>query len=151
MTIAGLLVRTNRRKTPFEVEEELQFHIEMLERKYAQQGMSAADANAAAMRRFGNLERIKQHCVDIRERNSSFRRVLKASLVLIALTGLSIHILNSNFKIARIGHMLIIIAISARVLLYVRGLSASTFLHRAKQTSLSVVTDTPEDDSLREA
>ncbi len=41
MIIRSLLKRS---KTPCEVEEELQFHIEMLERKYAQQGMPSADA-----------------------------------------------------------------------------------------------------------
>jgi hypothetical protein len=58
-------MRSNPQKTPFEVEEELRFHIEMLERKYAQQGMSAADAKAAALRRFGNIETVKKQCAHI--------------------------------------------------------------------------------------
>jgi len=111
------------RKTALEVEEELQFHIEMLERKYAQQGMSDAHAKAAALRRFGNLERVKKQCVDISRRNSLLRRILKASSIVIALTGLAIQILSSDYKVARIGGMLIMIAISGRLLLYVRGLS----------------------------
>lgn len=44
------------RKTSLDVEEELHFHIDMLERKYTQQGMPALEARAAASRRFGNLE-----------------------------------------------------------------------------------------------
>ena len=74
--IVNLLMRSQRQQTPFEVEEELQFHIEMLERKYAQQGMSIADAKAAAVRRFGRFETVKKQCVDIRRRNSLSRRVL---------------------------------------------------------------------------
>jgi hypothetical protein len=131
----------NRKHTAFEVDEELQFHIEMLEHKYAQQGMSDAQAKAAALKRFGNLERVKKQCVVISRRSSLFRRGLKLFSVLIALTGLSIYILSSDYKVARVGTMLITIAVSARLLVYVRGL---IFLSGTK-TSLSVVTDTPKD------
>jgi hypothetical protein len=109
----------SHKKTAREVEEELQFHIDMLERRYAQQGMP--DAYAKALKRFGNLERIKKQCVVISLRNNLLRRVFKTSSILIALTGLSIHILSSDYKVARIGTMLITIAVFARLLIYVRG------------------------------
>ena len=117
-----------QKKTAFEVEEELQFHLEMLERKYTQQGMSTADAEAAATRRFGNLERVKWQCVNIRSRNSLVVRILKTSLILIALAGLAIHFLAPDYKIERIGHLLIMIAVTGRLLLYVRGLTPSAIL-----------------------
>ena len=142
--IANLLLRSNRGKTPFEVDEEMQFHIDMLERKYSQQGMSIADAKAAALRRFGNLEVVKQ-CVDISRRNSLLRRVLKTASVVIALSGLLIRILSSDLNIAHIGDTLIMIAVSGRLLLYVRGLNPWTFLPSTRQTSLSVVANTPDD------
>jgi ribosomal protein S14 len=138
-----LIMRPNRKKTAFEVEEELQFHIDMLERKYAQQGMSDAHAKAAALKRFGNTERIKNQCVDISRRHSLLRRILKISSILIALTGLAIHALSADYKVARLGTVLIMIAVSGRLLLYVRGLSPWIFLSGTK-TSLSVVTDTPK-------
>ena len=144
IAIVNLLMRPNRKKTAFEVEEELQFHIEILERKYAQQGMSDAHAKAAALKRFGNTERIKKQCLDISRRHSLLRRILKTSSILIALTGLAIHTLSSDYKVARIGAVLIMIAVSGRLLLYVRGLSPWIFLSGTK-TSLSVVTDTPKD------
>jgi len=40
-----------------------------------------------------------------------------------ALTGLAIHTLSSDYKVAHIGQTLIMIAISGRLLLYVRGLT----------------------------
>ena len=143
--LRNLLMRPSRKKTVFEVEEELQFHIEMLERKYAQQGMPDAHARAAALRRFGNVERVKKQCVDISRRNSFLRRILKTSLILIALTGLAIQTLSSDYKVDRIGVVLIMIAIAGRLLLYVRGLSSRNFLPGTNQTSLSLVTDPPED------
>ena len=141
IALRNLLIRPNRKKTAFEVEEELQFHIEMLERKYAQQGMSDTRAKAAALQRFGNLERFKKQCVDIRRRNSLFRRVLKVSSILIALTGLAIQTLSSDYRVARIGGTLIMIAVSGRLLLYVRGLSPWSFFPRTNRTFF---TDTPE-------
>lgn len=145
ISLPSLLKRSDRKKTAFDVEEELEFHVAMLERKYAQQGMSDADAKAAALERFGNLERIKKQCVDISRRNSLPRRIFKTSSILTALTGLSIHTLSSDYKVARIGAMLIMIAIAGRLLLYVRGLSSWNFLPGTKDTSLSLVRDTPEE------
>ena len=140
IALRHLLIRPTRRKTAFEVEEELQFHIEMLERKYAQQGMPGA--KAAALKRFGNLERVKKQCVDIRRRSSLLRRVLNTTSILITLTGLAIHTLSSDYKVARIGTMLVTIAVSGRLLVYVRGLSPLTVLSGTKP---SLVTDTPKD------
>jgi hypothetical protein len=124
MKTPNLLKRRN--KTSLDVEEELRFHIQMLERKYVQQGMSTAAAKAAALRRFGNLETVKRQCVTISRRSSLLRRVLKTSSILIALTGLAIHMLSSHYRVTHIGDTLIIIAIAGRLLLYVRGLSPAT-------------------------
>lgn len=152
IAIANLFKNSNRRQIVFEVEDELQFHIEMLERKYVQDGMSASAAKAAALRRFGSLERAMKHCVDIRSRNSLLRRVLKTSLILLGLTGLSIRILSSDLNVDHIGDILIMIAIAGRLLLYVRGLSPSTFLSGTNETCPSIVTETPDDSSkLRKA
>jgi len=135
-------MKPNRKQTTFEVEEELQFHIEMLQGNYTRHGMSAAEAKTAAARRFGNFERVKRQCVDIRRRNSLLRRVLKTSTILIALIGLSIHFLASNYKVERIGNTLIMIAIAGRLLIYVRGLGPSSFL---RTNATSVITCTPDD------
>jgi len=135
----------NRKQIVFEVEDELTFHIEMLERKYVQDGMSPAAARAAALRRFGSLEKAMKQCVDIRSRNNLSRRILKISTILLALTGLAITILSSNFRVGRIGHLLIMIAVASRLLLYVRGLSPSTFLSGTNETCPSIVTETPQE------
>src|SRR5215203_1944863 len=138
---------TNGKNSAFDVEEELQFHIDTLERKYAQQGMSVAEARAAALKRFGNVERIKQQCMNISLRNSRLRRLLKTSSILLGLTGLAIHILSSDFKVSHVGDTLVMIAISGRLLLYVRGLNYRTFLSGTKQTCPCVVADTPKDSA----
>ena len=145
IVIANLINRFHRKQIACEVEEELQFHIDMLERKYTQTGMSPAEAKAAASRRFGNLGRVKQECVNITRRSSLLRSALKISSIFIGLTGLAIHIDGSDYKVVRIGDVLIMIAVLGRLLLYVRGLVPATFLPRTNERLLSVVTDTPED------
>ena len=145
--LAKLFKNPYRKQIVFEVEDELQFHIEMLERKYAQEGMSAAAAKAAALRRFGSLEKAMKQCVDIRSRNSLVRRILKTASILLALTGLSLRFLGSEVNVHHMGDVLIMIAIAGRLLLYVRGLSPSTFLSGTNETCPSIVTETPRDDS----
>jgi len=145
--IANWFKNSNRKQLVFEVEDELRFHIEMLERKYAQEGMSAAAAKAAALRRFGSLERAMKQCVNIRNRNSRLRRVLKTSLIIIGLLGLSIRMLGSDLNVHHIGDILIMIAIAGRLLLYVRGLSPSNFLSGTNETCPSIVTEAPQDRS----
>lgn len=143
ISLPNVLMHSNRKRTASDVEEELRFHVEMLERKYAQQGRS--DPKAAALKRFGNLERVKTQCVDISRRNSFQRRIFKAFSILIALTGLAIKTFSVDYRIARVGGVLIMIAIGGRLLLYVRGLSPWTFLPGTKPTSLSVFPDAPDD------
>ena len=141
VAIANPFNRGDRSRITRDVEEELQFHIEMLERKFAEHGMSSADAKAAALKRFGNPDKVRNQCVEISRRTSPLRRILKTFSILLALTGLAIHFLNADYRIARIGDTLIMIAIAGRLLLFVRGLSPSTFLP-AKKVSIS---ELPED------
>ena len=147
IAIANLFKNPNRKRIMFEVEDELQFHIEMLERKYAQQGMSAAAAKAAALRRFGSLEKAMKQCVDIKSRNGLRRRILKTSLIILGLAGFLIRILSSELNVERMGDVLIMIAIAGRLLLYVRGLSPSTFLSGTNETCPSIVSETPQEGS----
>jgi hypothetical protein len=145
--IPNLFKNSNRKQIVFEVEDELQFHIEMLERKYVQDGMSAAAARAAALRRFGSIERAMKQCVIIRSRNSLLRRALKTSLIFLGVAGFSISIISSDRHFDHIGNILLMIAIFGRLLLYVRGLSPSTFLSGTNETCPSIVTESPQDSS----
>jgi hypothetical protein len=49
-----------------EVETELRFHIEMRTRANVEQGMRADDAQRAALQSFGDFERVKNNCCEIR-------------------------------------------------------------------------------------
>ena len=49
-----------------EVETELRFHIEMRTRANVEQGMSLDDARRAALQSFGDFERVRDNCCEIR-------------------------------------------------------------------------------------
>jgi len=49
-----------------EVETELRFHIEMRKRANIEQGMKPDDAQRAAVQSFGDFERIRNNCCEIR-------------------------------------------------------------------------------------
>ena len=129
---------TSRQKIAADVAEELQFHIDMLEVKFTQSGMPATQAKAAAVKRFGNLDKVKNQCVNINRRNSLLRRMLKTFTIVLAFTGLTIIILASDYKVTRIGTLLIVISLFGRLLLHAHGLVGSTFPSRTKERPLSV-------------
>ena len=58
-----------------EVDAELAFHLEMRVRELLQQGMTPNDARAAALERFGDVDRITEACQTLgRRRNRDMRR-----------------------------------------------------------------------------
>jgi len=128
----------NNLPTRLEVEEELHLHVELLQREYMQRGMSPEEARAATLKRFGNFDRVKNECVAICRRSHPLQRAFKIFLILLALSGLIIRITSTDYYVARIGPILITIAIAGRLLLYVRGLSPSRFLPKNKPSSFSI-------------
>ena len=49
-----------------EVETELRFHIQMRTRANVEKGMRPEDARRAALQSFGNFERVRDNCCEIR-------------------------------------------------------------------------------------
>jgi len=137
-----LLTRLRHRFQPgtieLEVDEELRHHFDLLLREYMQKGMSHEEAFAATLKRFGNFNRFKNECVTICRRTRPLQRAFKIFLILLALTGLIVRALNTDFHVARIGDMLIMVAVACRLLLYVRSLSPSRFLPKNKTSSFSI-------------
>jgi len=50
-----------------EIADELRAHIELQTRRYVAEGMSEMEARAAARERFGDIERVRAECKDIRD------------------------------------------------------------------------------------
>src|ERR1041385_3011377 len=65
-TLSFINARRQPDEVTREVETELRFHIEMRTRANIEAGMKADDAKIAAVQSFGNFERIKNSCCELR-------------------------------------------------------------------------------------
>lgn len=118
-----------------EVEEELRFHLELLTEQHFQHADTLAEARASALRRFGNVERVKDQCVEISKRKRPFTRALKSFLILAFLAGVFVRIFGTEFHVVRLGGILIAVAVMGRLFLYVRGLKPSSFQPKSDTSS----------------
>ncbi|MGA9773983.1 MAG: permease prefix domain 1-containing protein [Blastocatellia bacterium] len=133
--ITRLFRRFNRNSIELEVEEELRFHVELLMREHTQQGMSAEQARGAILKRFGDIARIKNECVEISRRNHPLMRALRSFLILVFLTGILTRVFGPEFYIRHVGNMLIAVAVLSHLLLYARGLRRPSLLSKTDVSS----------------
>lgn len=118
-----------------EIEEELRFHLELLTAALQQQDMSLAEAKDAALKRFGNVEQIRDRCVEISRKNHPSIRALKSFLILVFLVGVLVRVFSTEFHVTRVGDVLIAVGILGRLLVYVRGLNPSSFRSKPETSS----------------
>ena len=137
-----------------EVEEELRFHLEQLTEQQLQHADTLEEARASALKRFGDVEQVKDECVEISKRKRPFTRALKSFFVLAFLAGIFVRIFATELRVDRVGQMLIIIAVMGRLFLYVRGLKPAGFRPEPDTTasplSLDSTAKTPRPTSLFE-
>lgn len=130
-----LFKRFHNEQIKGEVEEELRFHLELLTEALMQQDMPREQANAAALERFGNVEQIKDQCVEISRRNHPTIRALKSFLILVFLVGVLVRVFSTEIHLTHVGDILIAVGILGRLLVYVRGLNPSSFLSKPETSS----------------
>ncbi len=130
-----LFDRFDNEGTTREIDEELRFHLEQLTQAYLQQDMSVEEAKGAAVRRFGNVERIKGQCLVIGRRSRPFLVALKSFLIFIFLAGVVVRIRSTDLNTRHLGELLIAVPILSRLFLYVRDLNPSTFLSKPETVS----------------
>jgi len=118
-----------------EVEEELRFHLELLTEQHLQHADTLVEARASALRRFGNVQQVKDQCVEISKRKHPFTRALKSFLILTFLAGVFLRIFGTELHVFRVGQMLITVAVMGRLFLYVRGLKPAGFRPKADTSS----------------
>ena len=132
-----LLTPSGPRQIEQEIEEELNFHLELLSQKQLQQDMSAEESRVVALKRFGDMQRIKDECVAIRKRSNPFLRALKSLLFVVFLSGLLVRMFSTSLDIRHIGDLLIALPILTELLLHVRGMGPSRLPKH--QVSLSLI------------
>ena len=121
-----------------EVEEELQFHLDMCAREFESQGFSAEEATTRAQRRLGDVSSVKRQCVQIKARtNARVRAMIILSSTLLTL-GVFIHLSTSDYRIARTGTVLIMIAVLGTLLTFVKTLSVLHLVSEKKPMGLGL-------------
>ncbi len=104
-----------------EIEDELQYHIEMRTSDNIAAGMSPQDAVADAMRRFGDFDQIRADCQEIKkERLAGVMKVIKGSAWVMLGCGLMLKMSSRVFAFQNVGEFLILIALLWRLLTHLR-------------------------------
>lgn len=126
--IARLFKLFDRKNIEREIGDELSFHLELLMEEYLREGMTPEEAERAALKRFGNVELIKNQCVEISKRSHPLLRVLKSFLIVIFLTGVLTRIFSTDIYGKQIGNMLMLISALSGLLPYIRGSRRASFV-----------------------
>ena len=130
--VTRLLRWLDGKELELEVEEELRFHMERLCQEHREQGFSMTEAQEASLKRFGNVERVKRQCVEISKRSRPLMRILKVLFTLLFFGGVLVRVFRTDLHVSRVGDVLMMVAVSGRLFLYVRGLSPASFLSSNK-------------------
>lgn len=133
--MTGLIHRFDPDQTRREIDEELRFHLDLLTDEHCRLDIPFAEARDAALRRFGNVEQIKNECVEISRRRHPAVRLLKSFLLLVFLAGVLVRVFSPEYHLTRVGDVLMAVGVLGRLWLYVRGLSPSRFLSEANDCS----------------
>ena len=131
----GLLRSFDSQQDRREIDDELRFHLDLMTDELCGKGIPRGEARARAEAQFGNIEQIRNQCLEISMRNSPQTRALKYFLILVFLTGVLVRVLGTEFHVIRIGTILIALGLLGRLLLYVRGLNPSSFLSKDNDSS----------------
>lgn len=144
-TIKSILRRlgapVRREAAEREIEDELRFHIEMRTCDNIAAGMSAEDAEADAMRRFGDFDRIRVACEEIKsERLEGVMKAVKGIAWIIFGCGLALKLAAPVAGLQDVGIFLILIAGLWRLLIYLREIRPDQRrITAAEQPTLSVI------------
>jgi hypothetical protein len=89
-----------------EIDEELQLHIDLLTAEHCRENIPWEQAQAEAMKRFGNVEQIRDECVKIARRNQPVVLGLKWFFACVFLFGILVRLFSTDYHVTRIGDLL---------------------------------------------
>jgi hypothetical protein len=137
----GLFRRLDSQRAHREVEEELQFHLDLLTEEYCRQNIPWNEGQSEALKRFGNLEQIRDECVRIARRNHPVVLTLKWFFGFLFVTGVLVRVFSPEYHLTRVGDILMAVGILSRLLLYLRGMNPSRYVSVPDDSSLIKLND----------
>jgi hypothetical protein len=112
------------KKIECDIEDEFSFHLKMRTTDNISAGMSPDEARAEAKRRFGDYDRIKGRCREIRvaEGKTPVKRTLKLCIWFMLGLGAAVRMISTVEQVRQIGRLAIAIALLWFLLIYVRAM-----------------------------
>lgn len=108
-----------------EIEDELNFHLEMRAQEHERRGLPPDEARAEALRRFGDYEQIKATCRRISREREFAMPALKGFIWVMLGIGLTLRFGSALGQLRQVGDVLLSIAVLWRLLLYLRATQPS--------------------------
>ena len=121
-SINRLIDRLSSRRVESEVDEELRFHLETLADGFVRRGSSSTVAQAAALKRFGEVETIRRQCLAIARRRNPVTYCVKLALTCMFAAGLFLRLVASAPQFGRLADLSIAVAVLGILFLCVRTL-----------------------------
>jgi len=109
-----------------EIDEELRLHLDLLTEENLRQHMSWEEAQAHALKRFGDLEQVREECVKIARRRRPVIIALKWFFGFVFVVGVLIRVFSTEYHLTRVGGILMAVGVLSRLLLYLRGMNPSS-------------------------
>jgi hypothetical protein len=139
----GLLRRLDSKRVHLEIEEELQFHLELLTEEHCRPNVSWEQAQATALERFGDVDQIRDECVRIARRNHPAVLALKWFFGFVFVTGVLVRVFSTDYHVTRVGDLLMEVGALARLLLYLRGMNPSKYFSKPDEAASLKLNDSP--------
>jgi hypothetical protein len=124
-----------------DLDQELRYHVEMLTVENITAGMSAKNAKAEALRRFGNIERIKSQCRGVHR--GSLPGAARWTMGIVVVFGAFLWATSHLAQVSVLGQMLVITVVLCRLLVYLRAWPALTGSSASHASELSIFEATP--------
>ncbi|HXT64288.1 MAG TPA: permease prefix domain 1-containing protein [Pyrinomonadaceae bacterium] len=139
----GPFRRLDSRRDRLEIEEELQFHLDLLAEEHCRQNIPWEQAQATALKRFGNVEQIRDECARIARRNQPAIVALKWLFGFIFVGGVLVRICSPEYHLTRVGDILMAVGALSRLLLYLRGIYPSRYGSKPDDSVSLKLNDSP--------
>jgi hypothetical protein len=144
-----LIRRLGKGSVESEVDEELQFHIDMQSYDYEKLGVAADKSRVMAEKRFGNVERIKDECVRISKRTTVLTWMLNAVFLMFLIVGLFVRLLGTEMHINRVGDVMMMIGGLGILLVYAKQAGAMVVNSKTQRLGLNKTTPVNFDEQGR--
>jgi len=129
------------RRPYLDVEQELQFHLDLLAEEHYRQDMSWEQAQAVALGQFGDFNAIRNECVRIARRHHPLVSALKWFFGFVFVTGVLVRIFGTEYHMVRVGNLLMALGVLSRLLLYLRVMTP--FVSKPDKMMLIKLNDAP--------